>query len=111
MADHRKKPVWREFPYPENLMYDIMVEDLAADNPGHRLTSGQIDVLQAAMASLSEVEYQVVIKRYREFKVFRVIGEEIDLPAGKCQQICSKALWKLHNPIYTKRYRNPQEMN
>ena len=96
---------WKILPYPENLLYDVLVEDLAIKNPGHRLREDQIAALACAMDTLEEQERQVIERRYQMREVYREIGESMNLAGWKCQQICAKALRKLRNPIYASKYR------
>ncbi len=96
---------WKILPYPEKLLYDVLVEGLAVKNPGHHLREDQITALSCAMETLEEQERQVIERRYQMREVYREIGESMNLADWKCQQICAKALRKLRNPIYVRKYR------
>ena len=102
MGRHTKQS---RYSFPENLFCDIMVEDLVMNNPGRTMMDSQRETLCTAFNSLDLIERAILIKRYQENKIFRVIGEELGLSGGKCQQLCSKALRKLRNPEYVRRYR------
>ena len=95
----------RTLPYPENLMYDVLVEDITVKNPGHRLTDSQKSMLETAMGTLTEVELLTIRKRYEDLKFYREIGEDLGLTAGKCESICANALRKLNHPDFRKKYR------
>ena len=102
----QKPKVYRD--YPENLMYDILVEDIAPQDGNHKLTARQIESLEYALKSLSEEEQEIIRRRFQLKETYRAIGENLGITTDKSRYICSKALRKLRRPEFVKMYREAE---